>query len=387
MSGARTILHVDMDAFFASVEQRDHPEWRGKPVLVGSPERRGVVAAASYEARAFGCRSAMPMVVALRKCPQAVVVSPRHGRYGDVSDHVFAILSTATPLVEPLSVDEAFLDVSGTERLFGPPRALGERLREQIRRELRLTASVGIAPNKFLAKIASDLCKPDGLLEVTPDRVDDVLLPLPVERLWGVGPKTAARLREAGLATVADVRSRAVDDLVARFGALGEHVHFLALGRDDRRVEPEAEAKSIGHEETFPYDLEEAEDVRAVLLGQCEAVGRRVRRAGRRARGVTVKIRYGDFETVTRAATLRAATDSTADLWAAAKDLFDRWAAADFRPVRLIGVSASRFEAGPHQLDLFEDPERERRRRLDAALDDLHRRFGSDAIRRRGAER
>jgi DNA polymerase-4 len=384
VSGPRTILHLDMDAFFASVEQRDHPEYRGKPVLVGSAERRGVVAAASYEARAFGCHSAMPMAVALRKCPQAIVVSGRHSRYGDVSDQVFEILASATPLIEPLSIDEAFLDVTGTERLHGPARVLAERLRARIRTELGLTASVGIAPNKFLAKVASDLRKPDGLVEVTPDRIDEILLPLPVERLWGVGPKSAEHLEAEGIRTVADVRAHPLEWWVARHGAFGAHVHALAYGRDDRPVVTEGEAKSIGHEETFPYDLGDPEDVRSVLLGQCEAVGRRVRRAGTRARGVTVKIRYGDFETITRAATLPSATDATDELWAAARGLFDRWAEAGYRPVRLIGMSASRFDDRPEQLELFPDPEHERRRRLDAALDDLQRRFGSDAIRRRG---
>ena len=380
----RTILHVDMDAFFASVEQRDDPTLRGKPVLVGSRERRGVVCAASYEARVFGCRSAMPMSVALRRCPHAAVVEPHHTKYGDVSDQVFEILGSATPLIEPLSVDEAFLDVTGTERLWGPPRALAERLRARIRAELHLTASVGIAPNKFLAKIASDLKKPDGLVEIAPDRIDEFLLPLPVERLWGVGPVSAKRLRAAGIATVADVRAHPLADLVARLGSWGEHVHRLSFGLDDRPVETEGEAKSIGHEETFPYDLEDPEDVKAVLLAQCEAVGRRMRRAGRKARGVTVKIRYGDFETITRAATLAAASDVTAEVWAAARDLFDRWAGDGYRPVRLIGVSTSRFQDGPVQLDLFPDPEHEKRRRLDRALDGLQKRYGSDSIRRRG---
>ena len=382
---ARTILHVDMDAFFASVEQRDDPSLRGRPVLVGSAGRRGVVCAASYEARTFGCHAAMPMAIALRKCPHAAVVPPRHARYGDVSDQVFTILGSATPMIEPVSVDEAFLDVTGTERLWGAPRALAERLRARIRAELSLTASVGIAPNKFLAKIASDLEKPDGLVEIAPDRIDEFLLPLPVERLWGVGPVSARRLRAVGIATVADVRAQPLESLVARLGAWGEHVHRLSLGLDDRPVETEGEAKSIGHEETFPYDLEDPEDVRAVLLAQCEAVGRRIRRAGRKARGVTVKIRFGDFETITRALTLKTPTDLTQDLWAAARDLFDRWARDAYSPVRLIGVSASRFLEGPTQLELFTDPEHDRRRRLDEALDGLQKRYGSEAIRRRGA--
>jgi DNA polymerase-4 len=243
---------------------------------------------------------------------------------------------------------------------------------------------VGIAPNKFLAKIASDLRKPDALVEVAPDGVDALLLPLPIERLWGVGEKTAEVLHAEGVHTVADVRARPNAWWTARHGAFGEHVLALAHGRDDRPVVTEGEAKSLGHEETFAYDLEDPDDVKAVLLAQCEAVGRRARRAGVRGRGVTVKIRYGAFETITRSASLAAPTDATDELWAQARALFERWAAASWKPVRLIGVSLSRFVAGPEQQELFPDPEHARRRRLDAALDDLQRRFGDASIRRRG---
>ncbi len=378
----RTILHVDMDAFFASVEQRDRPELRGRPVLVGSRERRGVVAAASYEARRFGCHSAQPMAQALRLCPDAVVVAPRGERYAEASDLVFRILAAVAPAVEPLSIDEAFLDMTGTERLLGAPRAVAEDLRARIRREVQLTASVGIAPNKFLAKLASDLGKPDGIAEITPENLDAILLPLPTERLPGVGPVTAERLRALGLATVADVRARPVADLVHVLGAFGEHLSELARGIDERPVEAEGEAKSMGQEQTFAFDEEDPAAVRAVLLAQCEEVARRVRRAGVRAQTVTVKIRYGDFETITRSATLKAPTDLTDDLRRAAFALFDRWARSGFRPVRLIGMSAGRFSRGEGQLDLFPDPERERRRRLDAIVDEIRRRHGDASIGR-----
>jgi len=342
-TAARTILHVDMDAFFASVEQRDDPTLLGKPVLVGSKERRGVVAAASYEARKFGCHSAQPMAQALRLCPSAVVVEPHRDRYVEASDRVFRILESTTPAVEPLSIDEAFLDVTGTERLLGPPRAVAETIRSRIREDVSLTASVGIAPNKFLAKLASDLCKPNGLAEIDASRVDEVLLPLPIERLPGVGETTGRRLRAEGLATVGDVRRAPLSDLVRRFGTFGEWIGNLSRGIDDRPVVTDGECKSMGHEMTFTHDREDPEDVRAVLLSQCEEVARRVRRAGLFAKGVTVKIRFGDFETITRSATLDRPSDLTSEFADAALALFSRWARAQFVPVRLIGMSASRF--------------------------------------------
>jgi DNA polymerase IV len=376
----RTILHVDMDAFFASVEQRDRPELRGKPVLVGSRERRGVVAAASYEARRFGCRSAQPMAHALRLCPEAIVVPPRGSRYAQVSDAVFAILSHVTPTVEPLSIDEAFLDVTGTERLHGPPRAVAEGIRASIRSELSLTASVGIAPNKFLAKLASDLCKPDGVGEIGAANLDAVLLPLPVARLPGVGPVTAERLRAEGLITVGDVRARPAADLVRTLGDLGRHLADLSRGLDDRAVESEGEAKSMGEEQTFSYDMDDPDGVRQVLRAQCDEVARRVRRAGLQAQRVAVKIRYGDFETISRSETLKAPTDLTDDVRRAATALFDRWARSGFRPVRLIGMSVARFSPAGTPTELFPDPARDRRRRLDATMDEIRRRHGDASI-------
>jgi DNA polymerase-4 len=373
-----------MDAFYASVEQRDRPELRGKPVLVGVAERRGVVSAASYEARRFGCRSAQPMAVALRLCPHARVVAPRHSHYAAVSARVFEILGSVTPDVEPLSIDEAFLDVTGTERLFGPPRAVAERVRARIRADLSLTASVGVAPNKFLAKLASDLRKPDAVFEFTPENLDEVLRPLPIERLWGVGEVTAKRMRDAGIRTFDDVRARRPDELARLLGSLGDHVRRLAFGEDSRPVVRDAEAKSIGQEQTFSEDVADAHEVRAVLLSQCEEVARRLRRSGLLARGATVKVRYGAFETITRTTTFGAPTSTTNEIHAAAREAFDRWARTSFRPVRLIGVAVHRFEPPSGQGELFPDAERERQARLDAAVDGLVSRFGRDAVRRAG---
>jgi len=371
-----------MDAFYASVEMLDRPELRGKPVLVGSDRPRGVVAAASYEARRFGCRSAQPMAVARRHCPQAVVVPPRMARYHELSERVFAVLESFSPLVEPLSIDEAFLDLTGTERLLGPAPEVARRIKDRVKEDTGLTASVGAAPNKFLAKLASDLEKPDGLVVIGPEDVDRVLLPLPVERLWGVGPKTAARLHELGYRTVADLRAVPEERMRERFGDAGEHFFRLCRGWDDRAVVPVGEAKSLGSEGTFEEDLEDPGEVRAALLDHVETVARRLRRHGLRARGVSLKIRYGKFETITRAATLPEATSVTALLWECAAAIFDRWAGSGFRPVRLVGMTAAHIESGPEQGRLFEDTEERRQRRLDEALDEIASRFGSKTIHR-----
>ena len=379
----RRILHVDMDAFFASVEQRDDPTLRGKPVLVGSDARRGVVAAASYEARAFGCHSAQPMSIALRRCPQAVVVRPRGGAYAEASDQVFAIFRDVTPLVEGLSIDEAFLDVTGTERLHGSAVDVAEGIRARIRGEVGLTASVGVAPNKFLAKLASDLDKPDGLTVIGAAEAEAVLGPLPIERMWGVGPATAARMHAIGIRTFEDLRSFPPASLEAHFGSAGPHYVRLARGEDSRLVTTGGEAKSISHEQTFEEDLEDPDEVRAFLLHQTEDVGRQLRAHGLHARTVTIKVRYGDFETITRSQTLSQATHLTDELWEAAAALFDRWTRTTWRPVRLIGMGASHFAPPAAQLDLFAEDDRDRRRRIDDAMDSIRDRYGKGAIRRR----
>lgn len=379
----RSILHVDMDAFFASVEVLDCPELAGKPVLVGHDGSRGVVAAASYEARVFGCHSALPMAVARRVCPHAIVMPVRFARYREMSDRVFDILARYSPLIEPLSIDEAFLDLTGTDRLLGPADDAAVRLKSEIRTETGLTASIGVAPNKFLAKLGSDLNKPDGLTVIESDDVHGVLDPLPIARLWGVGPKTAERLHGLGIRTIGDVRRIDFEVLTRRIG-IDEATHYLRLanGEDDRPVVSDREAKSIGQEQTFGENLTDADQVRDVILEQCEEVTRRLRRHTLRARTVTVKIRFGDFRTVTRRCTLPEPSHATSAIWQAAREQFDRWAASGFQSVRLIGVSAADFSGNASQLTLFADPETEKQRRLDGAVDQITARFGGSAIGR-----
>lgn len=379
MTTERTILHLDMDAFYASVEQRDDPRLRGRPVLVGGQGGRGVVAAASYEARRFGCRSAMPMAEALRRCPDAVVVSPAFGRYEADSRRIMEILETASPLVEPLSIDEAFVDVTGSLRLMGDGRAIAVELRRRIKDDLDLTASVGVAPCKFVAKIASDLEKPDGLVVIEREGLAERLAPLPVSRMWGIGPKTAARCEARGLRTFGDLQRSAPESLALSLGDAAARFHDLAHGRDDRPVVSDRVAKSIGHEQTFGSDLGSTREVEAVLLRHVERVATRLRRHGRKARGITVKVRDGDFTTNTRSRTLSDATDRTNVLWETARDLFREW---PFRPVRLIGMAVDRFGDTEASLFAASDEDDGRQQRLDEATDAIRARFGGDAISR-----
>lgn len=382
----RRILHVDMDAFYASVEQLDHPELRGKPVLVGGAGSRGVVSAASYEARPYGCRSAMPMSTALRLCPEAVVVPVRMSRYREVSRQVFDVFAEFSPLVEPLSVDEAFLDLSGTEALFGSLEEASRRLKARVRAVTRLTASVGAAPNKFLAKLASDLRKPDGLVVVPPDGVQEFLDPLPVERLWGVGPATLEKFRSLGIRSVADVRRTLPERLRREFGPSGEHFHRLARGVDDRPVSPDHQAKSISHETTFGEDVGDLEHLRTVVVHQAEDVAYRLRRHALFARTVQLKLRKPDFSTFSRSTTLPEATQATEPLCRAALTVLEAWWSQHPGPLRLVGVGAGNLAAaGEVQRSLFQEEEEGGRARLDAALDRLRERFGADAVRRRSA--
>jgi DNA polymerase-4 len=329
------------------------------------------------------------MSVAKRLCPHAAVVPGRFDRYREVSAAVFRLFHEVTPLVEPLSIDEAFLDVTGSLRLLGAAEGIARRLKDRIHSETGLTASVGVAPNKFLAKLASDMNKPDGLTVVRPDEAERLLAPLPVGRIFGVGPKTAARLEGVGVKTIGDLRAVPLEVLRRRVGGEAERYRELAAGIDDRPVVPDSEAKSIGQEETFGADLADQGEVRDVLLRQVEAVAARLRRHGLRGRTVTVKIRFGDFQPVTRRCTLPRPTDATADLWRAAREQFDRWAeggeaGGGFRPVRLIGVAAGGLATAAGQMELFADPAAERQRRLDAAVDAINRRFGRGTVRRVG---
>jgi DNA polymerase-4 len=374
----RSIIHVDMDAFYASVEQRDRPELRGRPVIVGGHHRRGVVLAASYEVRPFGVRSAIPMARALVLAPSAVVVAPRFSAYVEASEQVFAILERYTPLIEPLSLDEAFLDVTASRTLFGHPAGIARRLREEIARELHLPASAGIAASKFVAKIASDLAKPDGQREVRPEETRAFLAGLPLSRLWGVGPKLEATLQGLGLRTVGDLARRDAGWLEARLGEVGGHLAALAHGEDDRPVVPDRAAKSIGAEDTFEEDIGQLELLRPRLHAQALRVGRRLRRAGLRTRVVQLKLKFDDFTLQTRRRTLEHPTDDGQRLYREALELLERSPLE--RPVRLTGVSAQELQAeGPAQLGLFAaGPPRSQA--LNKALDAIAARFGQDAV-------
>ena len=384
MAPVRWILHLDMDAFYAAVEQRDNPALRGKPVLVGHDGPRGVVAAASYEARRYGCHSAQPMAVAKRRCPQAVIVPVRGDYYQEVSEQMFAILDAFSPVVEPVSIDEAFLDLGGTERLMGPPATVARQLKDRVRAELHLTASAGVAANKFLAKLASDLNKPDGLTIIRPEDVENVLPPLPVTRLWGIGKVTAARLATFGIITVGDLLGRPLEQLTKHLGSEAEWYVKLARGLDDRPVTPDREAKSIGHEQTFEVDVADPGKIHGVLLGQVEQVGYRLRRQGLLAQAVSAKIRYGNFQTVTRSKTFVERTAATAELWQAARELFDKW---PFQPVRLIGFTAERLSRAGDLMLPFADPVREQQEKVDRVTDRINDKYGQGTIRRgRGAE-
>lgn len=383
MEAGRTILHIDMDAFFASVEQRDDPSLRGKPVLVGGPVRRGVVAAASYEARKFGARSALPMAEALRLCPQAIVVPARHGRYADVSAQVFAVFHRFTPLVEGLSVDEAFLDVTASRSLFGSGEAIARRIKDLIRDELSLTASAGVAPIKFAAKIASDLKKPDGLV-VVPDGVAAFLAPLPIERMWGVGPKAAAKLREAGLDTIGDLAAAPLARLSVLVGdALAAHVRSLAQGEDPREVVPGRAAESVGAEETFDHDIGDPARLAHKLLELSSRVARRLFDAGYEGRVVVVKVKHPDFTLTSRRKTIAEPISDVDSIFEAAKELLDRVELRG-RRVRLLGVAVADLTAGGagRTLSLFPDPKLDRRRRLQEVVASVEDRFGRAGITR-----
>jgi DNA polymerase IV len=383
---ANTILHVDMDAFYASVEQRDRPELRGRPVIVGgSGEGRGVVCAASYEARTFGVHSAMPAVTAKRLCPQGVFLPPRMSYYAGIARQLHDIFLSFTPLVEPLSLDEAFLDVRGCEGLFGPAVEIARKLKTKIHGELELVASIGVAPNKFLAKLASDLCKPNGLLEIDADRRREFLAPLPVGRLWGVGAKAEKCLHLLGIQTVGQLAGFSEKVLHEHFGTLGPHLKHLALGEDDRPVVPDDEAKSVSTETTFARDIGNRRLLRAWLLELVEHLGQRLRRQQARARTVEIKVRTSDFQTYLRSQTLPEATDVTQVLWQTSARLFDERVRADWLPLRLLGVGVSGLVRDRHvQGDLFEGEWRNKQRALDRTVDQIRRQFGSGAVRRGG---
>jgi len=374
----RAIIHCDMDAFYASVEQLDAPELRHRPVIVGGDVHRGVVSACSYEARHYGVHSAQPMALAVRRCPGAVLRPVRMDRYREVSRAVFAVFGRFTDRIEPLSIDEAFLDVTGCDRLFGPATAIAARIRSAIREELGLVVSAGVARNKFLAKLASQRAKPDGLLDLIHIEPERFLEPLPVTALWGVGEQTEARLKTLGITTVGALRALALADLERLFGRLGGVLHELARGRDERPVVTTAGVKSVSHEETFAEDLHGREPVIRELRDLAERVAGRVRAKGLRGRRVTLKVRFADFSTVTRSRTLERGIDNGQAIQRTVLDLLDRTDGAR-KPVRLLGVGISDW-AGDPQGDLFMDEGTEKRRALDRAMDQVHRRFGRDRL-------
>ena len=383
-----TILHVDLDAFFASVEQLDDPALRGRPVVVGGLGNRGVVSTASYEARAFGIRSAMPMVRARHACPNAVFVSPRMSRYVEKSLEVMAILASVSPLVEQLSIDEAFVDVQGARRMLGDPAAIAATIRRRVLDETGLCLSVGVATTKFLAKLASDLAKPDGVLVIAPGTELEFLAPLPVTRLWGVGPATMKKLDRMALRTIGDVAATDEQVLVASLGSsLGRHLHALARNDDAREVVPEREAKSIGAEETFAADLHTIAECERELVRLADRACARLRASALGARTVNVKIRFGNFETRTRARTLPEATDVSTVVLDIARDLLAEFDVG--RGIRLLGVSLSQLDpaaATQTVLDLTGDAQAEDRQRADRraaverAVDEVRDRFGARAV-------
>lgn len=384
MPDNRHIIHVDMDAFFASVEQLDHPELQHRPVIVGgSVQQRGVVSAASYEARRFGVHSAMPMSRAVKLCPQAVIMPGRMQRYIEVSEQIHEIFHQHSPWVEPLSVDEAFLDVTGSLQLFADAPAIGRSIKQAIKVETGLTASVGIAPNKFLAKLASDLEKPDGFVVIDAENCQSVLDPLPVGRIWGIGKKTLARLNRIGVKNIHDLRSCPVASLERILGNTTGHLLELACGIDNREVETFSQTKSISHEHTFATDIADPDILEDVLLEQVQQVAYRLRRKQFQARTVTIKIRYSDFKTQTHSLTLEEPTDTTQLFWTATKDLFVKLTGKKNAPVRLVGFGLSNLvEAGQQPEMLFTDPQEEKQKRLDTALDEINNRYGKSTIKR-----
>src|SRR5208283_3828129 len=338
-----TILHVDMDAFYASVEQRDHAELRGHPVVVGGIGNRGVVCAASYEARPFGVRSAMPIATARRLCPQAVFLPVRVKHYALIGRQIREIMLSFTPLVEPLSLDEAFLDVRGCEGLIGPGPEIARQIKTRIKAETQLIASVGVAPNKFLAKLASDHGKPDGLVILPSDQVASFLKPLPVGRIWGVGAKSEKRLHDLGIRTIGDLTALPDKVLLTRFGESGRHIWQLAHGLDDRKVVSDREAKSISTETTFENDIGDRHVLTTWLLDLVDQLASRLRHHQIRARTIEVKIRSSEFRTQIRQQALPEATNLTDPLWQSAKALFERSLTGNLLPVRLLGVGATRL--------------------------------------------
>jgi len=380
--GSKAIIHLDMDAFYAAVEVVDNPSLKGKPVIVGGSKKRGVISSASYEARKYGVHSAQPIATALRLCPKGIFQPVRMSRYKEVSDQVFEIFYRFTPLVEPLSIDEAFLDVTGSVKLFGPPEEIAKMIKRAVVEEIGITVSAGVAPSKFLAKIASDLGKPDGLTIVPEDEVRAFLEPLPIDKLWGVGKATQKALALLGAQTIGDLSRLTLDVLERNLGKHGTHLHLLSQGVDDRDIEVIREVKSSGHEETFADDLLDMGAVRRELLSLATRVSRRLRNDGFVGKTVTLKVKYNDFVQVTRSETLPEPTEDGSEIFQRCCGLLDRTEVGK-RPVRLLGISVSHLYAqeGENQLSLFQmESTGPRRKKLNVALDEISEKYGEDGI-------
>lgn len=380
-SRTRAIIHLDMDAFYAAVEVLDDPELKGKPVIVGGSKERGVVSSASYEARKFGVHSAQPIATAARLCPQGVFLPVRMWRYQEISQQIFQIFQRFSPLVEPLSLDEAFLDVTGSTRLFGTPEEIATKIKEQVVEETGLTVSAGVAPSKFVAKIASDMQKPDGLTIVPEGKVEEFLEPLPIEKLWGVGKATRKILAHLGVRTIGDLGLLSSKLLVRKLGKQGLHLYLLAKGVDEREVEPEREVKSVGHEDTYPIDISDLKEARKQLLSLATRVAKRLRGYGLVGKTVTLKVKYYDFVQITRSITLGEPTDDNRKIFQTCCDLLEKTEVGR-RPVRLLGISLSQLSDSDEtkQLALFAVEEPDRSRRLNKALDTISEKFGDKAI-------
>ncbi|MGA2671263.1 MAG: DNA polymerase IV [Dehalococcoidia bacterium] len=378
---ARCIFHIDLDAFFVSVEQALNPKLKGKPVIVGGdPERRGVVASASYEARPFGIHAGMPLSKARRLCPQAIFVRANFSRYRDASNRFMEILADFSPDIEPLGVDEAYLDVTGCVEPYDSPQKLARAIKEIINKDLKLTASVGIGTCKVVAKIASALCKPDGLLEIAPGEEQAFLNPLPIAKLPGVGEKTEQSLKELGITTIGELASLPLDTLTRRLGATGAVLYSYARGIDDREVEAPGEAKSISQQLTFARDTLDRNFLEANLHNLCQEVCQELRSQNKRAKCVAIRLRYADFKTITRQVTLQEASDVTQVVFATAQQLLSKTLAKQEKPIRLIGIRISSLAGEEKQLPMF-DPRVAKFGQLDQAVDKIRKKYGQTAIK------
>lgn len=375
----RWILHIDMDAFFAAVEQRDHPAYRGKPVIIGGISGRGVVSTASYEARKYGISSAMSMAEARRRCPEGIFLAPNMAKYAHASDQIRQIFTRFSPLVEPLSMDEAFLDVTGMEYLYPDITDIPRQIKMQIKTQLNLTASAGLATNKFLAKLASDLKKPDGLVVILPGEEIELLAPMSVKKLWGVGDATVRILKNLHIETIKDFRNTDIKILMHHLGNGAAELYNLAWGRDSRPIIPDREAKSIGNEHTFMIDIRSKDEIKAALLALSERLGWRLRKAGLCARTITIKMRFSSFRTITRSVTLPSAISLDEVIFQTAVEIAHKIPLNE--GVRLLGITASKFGQEGGQLSLF-DETNERQVSITAVMDKLKDKFGETIITR-----